>query len=329
MILSDDVVLPNGTTILTKNSVLQVADINNLQRFNVEKVNVYDLYANITSSTPTENIVKLSIVDENNKPVRERESFKEFSKSYETKVEEMKGNFLAIGQGEAIQESRLLNSTQEMLDKVYIKNDIINFIHHLKESDDHTYHHCVNVSLLCNLVGTWAGFNETELKNVTLAGLLHDIGKTYIDQDVLNKPGRLTDEEYEEIKKHPLYGYKVLVPQNIATEVKLAVLMHHEKIDGTGYPLGADISKIGKISKIVTICDIYDAMTSNRCYHKKRCPFDVIKMFEDDCFGKLDTEYLMLFLKNIANTFLNNEVVLSDEQRGKIVFINSKEPSKP
>ena len=114
--------------------------------------------------------------------------------------------------------------------------------------------------------------------------MLHDIGKLKIDPKILNKKGKLTDEEFEEIKKHPVLGYEIVKDMDLPEKIKEAVLMHHEKINGTGYPSGLKGEEISNYAKIVSICDIYDAMTSTRTYRKRFCPFQVIRNFERQNF---------------------------------------------
>jgi HD-GYP domain-containing protein (c-di-GMP phosphodiesterase class II) len=158
---------------------------------------------------------------------------------------------------------------------------------------------------------------------------LHDIGKTKIPIEVLNKKGRLTDEEFAVIKTHTTLGYRILEKHNIPQSIKLAALSHHEKINGKGYPLGMAEDKIDALAKIVSICDIYDAMTANRIYRPKLCPFEVIRTFERSVYGELDTEYLLIFLKNIATTYLDCPVKLSDGRAATVIFINKLNLSRP
>jgi HD-GYP domain-containing protein (c-di-GMP phosphodiesterase class II) len=105
--------------------------------------------------------------------------------------------------------------------------------------------------------------------------------------------------------------------------------MHHEKMDGSGYPMGVKEEKIGNMAKIITICDIYDAMTANRVYRDRICPFEVIKTFETKVYGELDTKYLLLFLKNIAYTYIGHWVRLSDGTEAEVMFINGAQLSRP
>ncbi|MDA3846158.1 MAG: HD domain-containing protein, partial [Vallitaleaceae bacterium] len=130
-------------------------------------------------------------------------------------------------------------------------------------------------------------------------------------------------------KKHTLHGYQIIKDQNISKDIKLGILMHHEKIDGSGYPQclkGPDIHPFGKL---IAIADIYDAMTSNRSYHKKFSPFKVINMFEQESYGLLDTKFLFVFLENIAHNYLGKEIKLSTGEQAKVVFLHNNSPSRP
>jgi len=175
----------------------------------------------------------------------------------------------------------------------------------------------------------WLGMNKTETANLITAGLLHDLGKLKIPLEILHKKGRLTDEEFEIMKSHTVVGYRLLQNQNIPEEMKLAALMHHERIDGSGYPIGAKDKQINEYAKIIAICDIYDAMTANRVYRGRICPFEVIKQFEVSSFGELDTNYLLTVLKNIAYTYFGSWVRLSNGISAEIVYIHQNDLSRP
>jgi len=147
--------------------------------------------------------------------------------------------------------------------------------------------------------------------------------------EIIKKPGALTPEEYQIIKTHPLKGYQLLKSKNVDENIARAALMHHEKCDGTGYPIGLKQNKIHEIAKLITIVDIYEAMTANRCYRAALCPFDVIKMFEDEGYTKYDPKYLVPFLHGISDTYLHNTVLLNDGRKGEIIMTNKNQVSRP
>ncbi len=262
-------------------------------------------------------------------PMHKQEEFKAFVRTYEEKEREVCQYLQRIGNGEGIEVEEMFQLTDNILSLLDRKNDIFLYLNFIRDFDNHTYSHCSNVSLLCNVFGNWLGFDDNQIMEVTVSGLLHDVGKIGIPLDVLNKTGKLTAEEFAVIKHHSVIGHKLIEQQPFPKAVKTAVLEHHEKMDGSGYPYGLKGSKINTYAKIVSICDIYDAMTSARSYHKRRCPFDVIHTFETGLYGELDTKLLFKFLSNIAFVYLNSSVVLSDGREAEVIFVPEKEPSRP
>ncbi|WP_058486642.1 HD-GYP domain-containing protein [Defluviitalea phaphyphila] len=319
MILAEDVFNSVGLRLLTKGT--------KLNERNIKKLNMYDIdYVLID-----ENIsIKYKQQEEiKSKSIKKMEEFRRFKKLYDNGVDTLKDYINDIGEGKNIKISKLFSISKGIISTAKTKRDVFAFLYNLKDNDDYTYNHSINVSLLCNIFGQWLNFTEEDIEKLTVAGLLHDIGKTKISPEILNKPGKLNKKEFEEIKKHSIYGFRMLEDIDIDKKIKLAVLMHHEKEDGSGYPLGIKSQQIEDFAKIVAIADIYDAMTSNRSYREKFCPFKVIETFEIESYGKLDTKFLLSFLKNIAYNYLNCWVRLSTGEEGEIVFINPQHLSRP
>lgn len=207
--------------------------------------------------------------------------------------------------------------------------ELFDMIHQMHSLNDTVYAHCVNVALISRMIGRWLHLEQHELNILTCCGLLHDIGKLAIPDEVLNKPGKLTDEEFALIKSHPTKGYDMLRNQNIDNRIKQAALMHHERYDGSGYPNQLKSEFLSDFSTIVAIADVYDAMTAARSYREPLCPFQVIEKFEQEGFQKYHTKYIYVFLHNIASTYQSNRVMLNDGRGCKIVMLNQNTLSKP
>lgn len=177
---------------------------------------------------------------------------------------------------------------------------IINALDRIKKMDEYTFTHSINTAFYSMFIAIWMGLKDQQVINATQAGLLHDIGKIYIPEEILNKREQLNEEEYEIIKKHTLYGYFLLNEfGEFNKKVKRAVLCHHERCDSLGYPLNASPDCVGIISKIVAVADVYDAMTTDRIYKKGITPFEAIKFLSTDGMKMLDNEVLNIFLANI------------------------------
>lgn len=194
----------------------------------------------------------------------------------------------------------------------------------LQNYDDYTYKHCLRVAMLSASVGTEMSLSDTENKDLVVAGLLHDIGKSNIDHDIIIKPGKLTDEEFAEIKRHPLIGYNILKNSgNYNANVLSGVLFHQEKYDGSGYPTGIAGKKIPLIARILTVCDVFDALTSNRPY---RVPWSVPETEEyilGACDSHFDLEVTQAFLRAFNPYPIGTMVQLTDGRFGVVISHSS------
>lgn len=223
----------------------------------------------------------------------------------------------------------LLDFTMNLLKSESGYLSVFDMLHNMRQYDDMTYVHSINVALMCNVFARWLRMTEEETKLATLCGLLHDIGKVAVPEDIIKKPGKLTEGEYTIVKKHTLEGYNALKIQNVPEPIMNAALMHHERCDGSGYPFGIKNSKIDTFAKMVAIVDVYDAMTSARIYRGPMCPFKVVDIFESEGLQKYDTRFIMTFLENIVNTYMLHRVKLNDGRVGDVVFINRSGLANP
>ena len=206
---------------------------------------------------------------------------------------------------------------------------MFDILHNMRDYDDSTFNHSMNVALICNVFADWMHMSSMEKEIATVCGLLHDIGKLRIPDKIVKKTSRLTDEEYDLIKTHPMEGYNILFESRFIASVQNAALMHHERSDGSGYPLGLKGNQIDKFAKMVAIADVYDAMTAARVYRGALCPFKVIEMFEQEGLSMFDPEYILVFLENIVQTYIKNWVRLSNGREGEIVMLNKHKLSRP
>lgn len=204
-------------------------------------------------------------------------------------------------------------------DKSFLGNQMIA----LQNYDDYTYKHCLRVAMMAASVCDELEFPSEKTRDTVTAGLLHDIGKSNIDHEIIIKPGKLTNEEFDEIKKHPLIGYNILKQSGEYNENILSgVLFHQEKYDGSGYPTGLRGAKIPLIARILTICDVFDALTSNRPY---RTPWSVAET-EEYIFGSCGTHFdynvTLAFLQAFNPYPLGTLVKLSDGRYGAVTAHN-------
>ncbi|MGG4264198.1 HD-GYP domain-containing protein [Peribacillus simplex] len=207
--------------------------------------------------------------------------------------------------------------------------DIYYLFEKMQAKNEFTYSHNIGVGIIATYLGMKLGLSKESLSVLTLAATLHDVGKTRIPESILEKPGKLTASEYEEMKRHTIYGYELLktIP-GIPPSIALTALQHHEREDGQGYPLGLKGNDIHLHSKIVAIADVFHAMSSNRVYHQAMPFFRVIEQMKSDMFGKFNPEILLEFISRLMTTLVGKEVMLTNERIGTIIMINPYDPLK-
>ena len=279
MVTAEDVLSYNNQLILPKGLILNDKTITKLAFYSILQVKVEDVTEDVESSIDTE--------PSYTEKIRKSPEFIKFKKEFESDVDSFKSVVNdVVERGAPLEIDKLMNHTLNILNPAWTSPNIFDMLHCMREYDDATYIHCMNVALICNVFARWLRLSEEEIQNATISGLLHDIGKTQIPDSIIKKPGKLTDDEYNTIKRHPQEGYMMLKSSSLPDGIRNAVLMHHERCDGTGYPLGLTGDKIGDYAKIVSIADVYDAMTSARVYRGPLCPFKAIALFESEGLQK-------------------------------------------
>lgn len=261
--------------------------------------------------------------------IKQSPEFMSFQVDFAVCLNELKDYFDTIITGNFIAPDALLEKVFSMLRPGQTTIDFFDMLHNLRSVDDSVYAHSLNVALISRTIGKWLKIPAEDLETLTLAGLLHDIGKSLIPYELLNKQEELTDEDHNLLCQHAQLGYDLLRPLPLNTHVKKAALMHHERCDGSGYPGKATTDDIDDFAHIIAIADVYDAMTAARTYRAPLCPFQVIAEFEKDGLQKYKPKYILTFLEHIASTYQNNHVLLSDGRAANIVLLNRNHLSKP
>lgn len=211
----------------------------------------------------------------------------------------------------------------ELLLKFEDEQDLLSFLLHLNKKDEYTYEHCVQVGIFSYFIATWLGLDKEEAILIGETGYLHDIGKGKVDNAILLKPDRLTNDEFTEMKKHTTYGFEILQESLGDNNIfAIVALEHHERLNGSGYPLQKNCDDIHFYSKIVAVADIFDAMTSNRVYQERKNLLYVLRELHRMSFGELDATITHTFIKNLLPHLIGKKVALNNGQTGTIVMTN-------
>lgn len=204
-----------------------------------------------------------------------------------------------------------------MLSSIYVK-------------DLYLYSHSLNVTLYSISMGMAKGFNQQQLMELGLGSLLHDIGKTKVPLSILEKKEPLSEEEFDAIKKHTVYGFDLLRKEyEIPLLSAHCAYQHHERLNGTGYPRGIKDKEIHDYAKIVAIADVYDALTSKRIYKRPVLPHEALEFLYTRLGTEFDRESFELFKKTVAIYPIGTNVTLNTGESGTVVDINLKFPERP
>lgn len=315
MVLGNDVCSKSGAVLLAKDTILTDYAISKLLGWQIETVFV----------VAQEGLKRPEIKPVDPFTKEDNVFFDMYLQSVETIAtlfEEMKSGVVPVESFQPIAEG--------ILEQVLGVHGVLRRLRQVKSGDEYTFNHSMNVGIYSVLIGSWLKIGEEQLAQLAMAGLLHDAGKAKVASSILQKPGPLTPEEMTEVRRHTFYGYEMIEnTKGLSVEVALAALQHHEREDGTGYPLSLDADEISPLAKIVAVADVYDAITSTRVYQAKRTPYAAMDIIIDESFRTLNPVVVQKFLSMITNYFLTDKVVLSNGQVGTIVYVNPSRPTRP
>lgn len=300
MEIAADVLNKQGNMIIKKGTILNTKLINSLISMDIKYIAILDTRE-----------------DGDQSPLIDETLFFQqlFLECYDEQAVKAAEEISHILKGGNIDADQLFAISEDVIRNLKNSEDVFKYISDLDSSYNGIYTHSLNVALICHLFAIWLNYQEEKRKELVTAGLLHDIGKI------------ISEEEYE---NHPILGAKYLVEHGASKAVQLGVLMHHEKEDGSGFPTRARWEHIHNYAKIISIANYYDnSTTGGKTLQNKICPFQLIRIFENERYGIFDIEYMDIFLSKIANYYLGEQVKLIDGRVGKIVFINKHCFSRP
>lgn len=319
--LLDDLFDERGETlILSRGECLTAERLRRLARFNQgEKYittfqNTYD-----------------RIMEHGNVPVEIRRKFVEEKYGYTALKNSVEGVLRLSQRSDTIQDTAQIDpAVDDVFSRLsHLDVDVIfKCIDTPRPMDEDLQRHCLNVALLNGMMGDWLELPLGQVRLLVMAGILHDIGKTHIPEEIINAPRSLTDEEFALIKRHPVYSYDLLGVR-FDPQVRQAVRFHHERLGGRGYPDGLDGEQIPLFARITAVTDVYDAMVSKRSYKEERTPFDILDMFYADDFGGLDPELVTVFLYHMKEHLTDRSVIMSDGSPGVVKYIPPNDYGRP
>jgi putative nucleotidyltransferase with HDIG domain len=255
--------------------------------------------------------------------------FNNASDLYKESIKIVKDVLIDIRAGKMFNTGAVKNVAENITELTLKNKNILSSVTKLKQYDDYTFQHSMNVSIYAASLASLLGMSEGEITRIANAGILHDVGKMLVPQEVLNKPGKLTDEEFEVMKSHVQMGYEFLLKQGLPKDMLRLAYEHHERYDGSGYPNGLKDGEISIEGKIGAVVDIYDAITSDRVYHKGMEPPSALKLMFKWTDSHINKKVFEFFVLNVGIYPVGSLVLLNTNELAVVGKTNLKKPTEP
>jgi len=278
------------------------------------------------------NVVAGAFIDSRNSEARVISSINsEIKENAISNIHSLADNFMDSSKGISQSDIDAIgNTTEQLIDELSSKKDILINIADIKMYDDYTYHHSLSVAIMAIAIGLEMGYDRKKLGELGVAGLLHDIGKVSVPIEIINKKGRLTDEEYNTVRLHPVYAAEHLRARKLVSDdCCLGIIGHHERWDGTGYPRRLKGDEIHEYARILAVADVCDALTSNRPYRIPNPPNEAIEFIMGGMYTHFDENVVRAFLRKVAPFPVGSKVKLSTGETATIIRNSNDQPLRP
>ncbi|MBR8659387.1 HD-GYP domain-containing protein [Brevibacillus sp. NL20B1] len=317
-VLAEDLYSDAGVLLLPRRTVLTAAHVNSLRKQRITRVS-------IAEDLSEGNGEKISA------QLLDKGGDREIVVCYLEAMEQTRRLFERVDIGQMPSLHEFCQAFQTLADQVGERLGLFRSLYVLEGADSYTYRHSLNVGILCTLIARLLKWDEERISLMGAAGFLHDIGKTRVPREILLKPGKLTDEEFAEMKRHTVYGYEILKQMEGAHEtLAICALLHHERLDGSGYPDGRKDEQIPLECQVVAVADMFDAICSDRVYKQRTSPFEAARMlWKEACDGLLNIEIVSPFVHYIAQLYVGAKARLNNGEEVQVILIHRDEPMRP
>lgn len=325
MIIKNDVYARTGAVLVPVDTPVTKEVVDLLTRHFIDYVMV-DYQAAVSSPSPAD------IPSPESVPKIKKQQIEEFRGSFQIAETALSENLKDIVTKEKdLDVPVLLDMLNNIVEKSGNEVNLCNMLFKMKSNAEGLYTHSINVAIWGQILAKWMDFRPKDIELVGITGLLHDIGLLAITDDAELPTGFTFHAELDGGKygKHTIAGYNLLKEKNIDIKVKQAILTHHERQDGSGFPLKVKLQNINSISRVIAIADTYDTLTMREPGVEVRSPFWILKHLEDTGYQKFDSNMLMTFISHITNNFIRHNVRLSNDSVGQIVLINKYNLTRP
>lgn len=231
------------------------------------------------------------------------------------------GGIIDVAEVESVAES--------LVESVFRNENALACLSRIRNKDAYLMEHSLNVGVLLSILAKSMGFDVGTIRKLAVAGMLHDVGKVQVPDEVLHKPGKLEAEEWEEMKRHVVYGEAYLEQMAVDTSVRAICAQHHERLDGTGYPRGLGADAISLYGRMSAVCDVYDAITADRCYHQGMAPSLAMKRLVEWSDDHLDRKLVYQFIRAMSIYPVGTLVAMQNQRLGIVIEPNRVHQNQP
>jgi len=327
VILSEDLYLNTINPIINKHTKITAEHIKVLQAFGVRKIMIVDpIYKKDKETEDTSMIAFNSdeVLAEFNIEIPD------FELEYNQAINSYKKEYLSWTSGTRPDIAKIRSIIIPLLEVFIDQDNLLSILGELSEDRNYKYHHAIAVGLIASTISKKMGFPSGEILQIGVAGVLADCGMARIAETITEKAAFLTKEEFNEVKKHVLYSYQMVqATPLLRSELKTAILQHHERLDGSGYPRGIKLEEITIHSQILAVADVFHAMISERVYRSKESPFKVIEMIKQEEFGKFNISVVQALYDLVCKLSIGTIVQLTNGEVGEIIFIHRDSALRP
>lgn len=317
-VISEDIFANTQYPIIFKDTKISYVHLQVFHAFNIFNVPVYKNQQD-SRVEKKENDIEVVIEDI---PI--------FRKVYNNSVEQFKKEFKNWEAGAKVDIAKARTIILPLVEMVLDDRTIIFDLNEYSNPKEYLYHHCVATGLISAVIAQKLGYDRGTTIQVAIGGLLADCGMAKVHPRIRDKKTPLTEQEYNEIYKHPVYSYNMVKDLTVLKEtMKEAIFQHHERLNGSGYPKGERIANISIFAQIIAVADVFHAMTCERVYRSKQSSFKVIEMINESEFGKFDIKVVRALIDIVADLPIGTIVELSNLERGEVMFVNKFAPTRP
>ncbi|AXI00684.1 HD-GYP domain-containing protein [Sporosarcina sp. PTS2304] len=329
--LKEDIYANTKNPIIAKDTKLTLEHFDVLRSFGIARV-LIESKAQGHLEQPEEKVTEVKLTPEVEKLMNQSAPAKSttLESLYDDTVEAYRKEFASYKSGKKLDVAVVRTIALPVIQAFLENKEYVRRLNEFSTIQNYQAHHSISVGILAALISDQMGYPKGQVLQIGIAGVLADSGMAKINQNIIDKVAFLTSDEINEVKKHVIHSFQMVSESPLVRqEMKVAILQHHERFDGSGYPRGLKGQEITEISQILSVADVYHAMASERPYRQKESSFKVIELMREEEFGKFDMKIIQVLHDLINKLSIGTRVKLSTDEIAEIIYLHRDFPLRP